>query len=105
MTLQDFLDTYHDDKDLKVEYEKCDKDTLIDDFKAAKQAKASAPERVSNISVSKAVYAKVGNITASVRSYYLLEHLSYPSLVPRTQSTIRDSDCPPIRSWQCFSHL
>jgi len=105
MTLQDFLDKYHDDKNLKAEYEQCNKGTLIDDFKVAKQAKASIPMRVSNISITKAVYAKVGNITASVRSYYLLEHISYPSLVPGTQSNIRDSDRPPIWSWQCFSHL
>ena len=88
------MDKYRDPSDSKLrdEYSLCNKGELVDNFQKAKEAKAtqSAPMRVKSSSVSKRVYSKVGNITASVRSYYFLEPISYPSLVSGTQSTIWD---------------
>jgi hypothetical protein len=96
MTLQGFMDKYRDpdDRVLYDEYTLCDKDKLVNNFKKAKEAKENAPPtRVNNISVSKRVYAKVENITASVCSYHFLNvFLTHHvlSLVPGTQSTIWD---------------
>lgn len=74
-TLQDVLQRYHDDEVLRDEYQNSNKDTLVDIFKLrkAQEAKESGPMQIQNISVSKKVYAKVGNITANVSSSYLLE--------------------------------
>lgn len=79
-TLQDLLQRYRlensdDDgpKMLHDEYNNCDKEAVIDDFKVrkAQEAEENAVTKVKNISISKKVYAKLGNITASVRSYPL----------------------------------
>jgi hypothetical protein len=86
MTLQDLLQRYHlENSDngprmLYDEYNKCDKEALVDNFKVCKAQKAedNAPTKVKNISISKKVYAKLKNITTSVCCISFPEHISYP---------------------------
>jgi len=92
MTLQQFLDSYQNDESLRTEYQDCDKQTLVKEF-GARRVREGVPMRISNISISKEVYSKLGRITASVCSYGFLEHISYPSLVPGAQPDLWDQDC------------
>lgn len=91
MTLQEFLDSYQNDESLRREYRECDKPELVKEYQAKKvKESASVPMRVSNISVSREVYLRLGRITASVCSYGFLEHISHLFLVPGAQPDLWD---------------
>jgi hypothetical protein len=75
------LKSYSNDDKLKDEYGACDKDELLSDYREAKKAKEATAIRVRNISVSKAVNAKLQTIVAHIHlcSFHLIYILPLPS--------------------------
>lgn len=80
-TLPEFLKSYSNNQTLKDEFGAYDKDELLDDYREAKKAKEATAMRAGNISISKAVNAKLHSIVAYVRlcSYHLAYILPLPS--------------------------
>ena len=89
-TLPEILKEYSNDKVLKKEYEKCDKEELLTDFHNAKEADESVPKRLSNVAISKAVRMKMECITTFVCPRSFSQRISHPVLVPGPQLLIWD---------------
>ena len=76
ITLPDFLKTYK--SELKTEFSALldeEKSAILASYTEAKEDKENLSMRVSNVSISKAVDAKMQRITAMVCLYYCLDIL------------------------------
>jgi len=74
------LKSYSKDEVLKAEYGACNKKELLAEFLKTKEAKEIRAMRASNISISKAVTAKLEGIMTGVRScsYHFLDAFLTP---------------------------